>query len=264
MPTPHRLISVCFSHYVERARWGLERFGVDYEEEPHMPLLHVPAVWRVHRGRAGRADKASTRMSTPVLVTPDGPVFTDSRQILDYLDREYAPAGRALYPDASLAAEEQRWHDRLAPHARRLAYVACFRSAQILPEIARRNVGGWEASVFKHGLGLIELGMRRYLSMDETAAQRSEDICWVELDRVAALLEDGRPYLGGEHFSGWDLSLACFAAPVLLPPEFGAWIPGPERLDPKDAELVARARAHPAGQHALRMFAEHRHVRVSG
>lgn len=260
----HRLITICFSHYVERARWGLDLAALDYSEEPHMPVFHSPFVWAEHRGRAGRRDAASSPLSTPVLVPPEGEPICDSRAILAYLDQPAQLRGREpLYPAehpeaARLDALEQRWHDKLATHSRRLAYGACFSSPGVLREIAERNVGGTEARVFRAAVPLIERFMIRYLRIDDASIERSRERCWHELDAAAEALDDGRPYLAGERFSGWDLSFACFAAPLLLPPEYGAWIPGPSELDEDTRAYVAQVRAHPAGRHALRMFAEHR------
>jgi glutathione S-transferase len=265
---PHRFISICFSHYVERARWGLERLGAAYEEEPHLPFFHGPFVWRAHWGRAGRGDRASTRLSTPVLITPENECIADSRGILDYLDRSIAAADQELYPTIERANEfdllERRWHDKLATHARRLAYSACFAAPGALEEIARRNVGGREASLFVRLLPLIEPAMRRYLRMDEQALEHSREVCLRELDQVAAQLDDGRRYLTGDDFTGWDLSFASFASPLVLPPEYGAWIPDPSRLDDEARSLVSEMRAHPAGKFALRLFSEHRRQVVRG
>ena len=36
-----RLITIPFSHYCEKARWALDRAGVSYVEEPHLPGLHM-------------------------------------------------------------------------------------------------------------------------------------------------------------------------------------------------------------------------------
>jgi glutathione S-transferase len=258
----HRLISICFSHYVERARWALERFGVDFQEEAHMPFLHTPAVWRVHRGRAGRPDRASTRLSTPVLVTPAGQVIADSRGILEYVDAEFAPSGARLYPDVALREEEQRWHDRLATHSRRLAYDACFQVPESLRAIARNNVSRRQARAFSALLPFARVGMRRYLSMTPKAIERSREVCRREFDSVGERLMDGRTYLAGERFTGWDLSFACFAAPLVLPAEYGAWLPPLEDFSTSTQRLVSEMRAHPAGAFALRMFAEHRSEKV--
>ena len=74
----HRLITLSFSHYNEKARWALDRFAVPYEEERHMPFFCSVAVAVATRGRGGAADRSSSRYSTPVLLVDDGQVLTDS------------------------------------------------------------------------------------------------------------------------------------------------------------------------------------------
>jgi glutathione S-transferase len=75
---------------------------------------------------------------------------------------------------------------------------------------------------------------------------------------VAGLLADGRPHLCGDRFSAADLTFAALSASVLIPPQYGVSLPGPDALPPETAELVERVRDHPAGRYALAMFAEHR------
>ena len=119
-----------------------------------------------------------------MLVTPGGELICDSRAILAYLDHPAQLQGRApLYPSehpeaARLDALEQRWHDKLATHSRRLAYGACFSSPVVLREIAERNVGGTEARVFRLATPLIERFMVRYLRIDDAALERSRERCW--------------------------------------------------------------------------------------
>jgi glutathione S-transferase len=79
-----------------------------------------------------------------------------------------------------------------------------------------------------------------------------------ELDHVAELLSDGRPYLCGERFGAADLTFAALSASVIVPPVYGVPLPQPDVLSPGMAALVQRAREHPAGRYALALFAEHR------
>ena len=51
-----------------------------------------------------------------------------------------------------------------------------------------------------------------------------------EFDAIAARLADGRPYLTGDRFTAADLTFACLAAAVVLPPEYGVALPQPEAL----------------------------------
>ena len=43
MPKP-RLITIGPSHYCEKARWALERAGIEYVEHAHAPILHYAAT----------------------------------------------------------------------------------------------------------------------------------------------------------------------------------------------------------------------------
>src|SRR5258708_6655248 len=65
------LVTIPFSHFCEKARWGLDRAGVRYVEEGHMPGFHRLAVRRT----------GSRRTSVPVLVV-DGRAIGDSTEIL--------------------------------------------------------------------------------------------------------------------------------------------------------------------------------------
>ena len=55
--------------------------------------------------------------------------------------------------------------------------------------------------------------------------------------------------------SGSRSRSAALSAAVTAPPQYGTRLPQPEELKPATAELIERAREHPAGRFALRMFA---------
>ena len=112
MPSPPRLITIPLSHFCEKARWALDRAGIEYREEPHLPLVH-----RLHTTRVGCR-------SVPVLVV-GSQAIRDSHAILQWA-AAHGNDGR-LYPaDESLRArviEIERYADReLGPHVRRWAY----------------------------------------------------------------------------------------------------------------------------------------------
>ncbi|MEO0685263.1 MAG: glutathione S-transferase N-terminal domain-containing protein, partial [Cyanobacteria bacterium J06649_11] len=62
------------SHYCEKARWAMDYLEIDYLEEDHAPPFHKQYTSQ-HGGS-----------SVPVLVT-EKEAFTDSKDILHYLDR---------------------------------------------------------------------------------------------------------------------------------------------------------------------------------
>ena len=85
-----------------------------------------------------------------------------------------------------------------------------------------------------------------------------EAAVWREFDFVADLLADGRRYLCGERFGAADLTFASLAAASIVPPVYGTPLPQPDALPADTAELVGRARDHPAGEFAMRLFVDHR------
>jgi glutathione S-transferase len=73
------------------------------------------------------------------------------------------------------------------------------------------------------------------------------------------VLADGRRYLVGDRFSAADLTFAALAGPMVVPAEYTVALPQPGHAMPHELlRIVERAREHPAGRHALRMFREHR------
>ena len=85
-----------------------------------------------------------------------------------------------------------------------------------------------------------------------------EEVVWREFDYVADVLSDGRTHLCGERFTAADLTFGALAASVIVPPIYGTPLPQPDVLPPHIAELVTRAREHPAGRYALRLSSERR------
>lgn len=260
-----RLITIRPSHFNERARWALDRFELPYEEQPYMPMLHVAAVAAavLPAGR-GRADRASSRLSTPVLIT-DGQVLADSGEILAWVDRRYGDSRTSLRWSPRSLDLEQQLADTLGPDARRIAYHYILDDERGMRALAAHNVPAIQARLFGTVLPLVRRVIRDKLRVDEEHATRS-------LGRIEALfgeleqrLADGRPYLLGDRFSGADLTFASLAALVLLvqPSEgYGAWLPPIDQTPPEFAALVRRLRDSPAGRFALRMFAEERGHRV--
>jgi glutathione S-transferase len=254
----HDLLGIAFSHYVEKARWVLERFGVPYRDRRVLPFFHFVAVYRVHRGKLGRADLASSRFSTPVLRTDDGRIFCDSADIVRYASERFAPPGHDLYAVPEASELERHFHDALGPHTRRVAYATLFEQPELMRQIARHNVDNVEASVFMATYPLAKAGLSRFLRIDRESVLTSIDQARREFDAVSLRLRDGRPFLLGDRFTAADLAFACLGAPAVLPPQYSAWLP------PLDAfSEAARARAlsfrdTPAGGFVMRLFRDER------
>ena len=241
-----RLLTIPISHFCEKARWALDRAGLAYREEPHVQGVHRVAVRRAGGG-----------LTVPVLVAGEE-VVGESQQILAWAD-ERMPAERRIAPsDPQVAALCRRFDALLGPAARRLIYVHMLGQRELVLAFNDRGVPTWEHRLVRHGWGVLARFLRRVLGIVPGVEVEDERTVFAEFDHVAGLLADGRPYLCGERFSAADLTFAALSSAVTVPPQYGVPLPQPEILPPATAALVHRARDHPAGRHAMRMFASER------
>lgn len=242
-----RLLTVPFSHFCEKARWGLERAGIFFVEEGHVPMLH----WRATLGAGGGR-------SVPVLVTDAG-VLRDSTDILRFADGR-APAERRLYPpelEAEVAALEDDFDKRLGPHARRIFYYHALPHRRLVLRLAAADVPRWETLVLGAAFPVVRALMRRGMRIDEAGEVRSRatvERIWSEVD---TRLADGRRFLIGDSFTAADLTFAALGGPLVFPREFPRSLPedvAPESL----LALRDQLRHTPAGAFILQMYRDHR------
>jgi hypothetical protein len=81
--------------------------------------------------------------------------------------------------------------------------------------------------------------------------------------QVGEVLErGGGRYLVGGRFTAADLTFAAMSAIVLMPPQYGAYLPPVEAM-PSDFPAL-ELRETPAGRHAMRMYELHRRAGPGG
>jgi glutathione S-transferase len=251
---PCVLVTIPISHFCEKARWALERAGLDYEERRHIQLVHLLAAKRWGGG-----------ITAPVLATPEG-VYAQSRDILRYAD-ERLPAAARLYPEdpddlAQVQALESRFDAVLGVEGRRWLYHEVFKDARRYSSYNLTGVPGWERRMFPFVLSPAKVVIRRYLKIDEGTVANALRLVDEELDAVGELLSDGRRFLAGDRFSAADLTFAALSAPLIVPVEYGTALPQPDHMPAAMAARVRAWREHPAGRFATRMFAEQRRTRA--
>ena len=240
---PTRLITIPFSHYCEKARWALDRVGIPYTEEGHLPLFHYLPV-----RRAG-----GTRF-VPIVV--DGPtVIADSTDIVAWADAR--SPGALLPPDpidrAAALQLEDDFDRELGPATRRWVYFHLL-PRHDLDHLILANVPRWERLALTATRPLAAGFLRRALRIDEAGVARSLAKIESILARIADLLADGRRFLVGDRFTVADLTFASLAAPILLPPAYGVTLPSPADLPAEPRARVEAWRASPAGRFALRLY----------
>jgi glutathione S-transferase len=237
-----RLLTIPISHYCEKARWALDRAGIPYAEERHLPFFHMLAARRAGGGE-----------TVPVLVTADGQVLGESAEIVRWAD-----AGLCEDPEAE--ALERRLDEGLGPDGRLWMYHHTLPVLRRMKPWALAGVPGSERLAFRAGVYVLEPAMRRYLGVSASAAADALERCAGVFDEVAERL-DGQPYLLGRRFSVADLTFAALAAPLILPVRYGSPLPPVEAVPEAMAREVRRFRAHPAGRFAERLYATERRIR---
>ena len=184
-----------------------------------------------------------------MLLSPEQ-VIADSAEIIAWVDARYPsssgssqPTLRSAAPRSSCArALTRRSGLRQAPDLR--AHVRAGRKLAI--EFNNQGVPAWEDLAARRCWPLLQLLVEPRARDPPGVEVHDEAIVWRELDHVAELLADGRPYLHGERFGAADLTFAALCAPVLLPSDYGVTLPQPERLDATTGRSGApRARSTP-------------------
>jgi glutathione S-transferase len=247
-----RLLTIPISHFCEKARWALERAGLPYIEERH--------VQGVHRLVARRAGGGET---VPVLVT-DGEVLTESEEILSYADRALDEERRLFPTEPRLRAEVEavsRWLDEgLGPDGRRVMYAHMLSLKRVMLPVNNQGVPRWEALAITALWPLATVWGRRELGIGPATIREDSARVRETFDAVAERLAHGRRHLCGDRFTAADLTFACLASAVLVPPEYGVRLPQPDELPDHVALDVRALREHPAGAYALELFRTRRHA----
>jgi glutathione S-transferase len=238
-----RLITIPFSHYCEKARWALDRVGVAYAEDAHLPLFHYLPARRAGGSR-----------TVPVLV--DGKaVIADSTDIIAWADARDPGALLPADPvDRAAALQlEDDFDLALGPASRRWAYFQLLGRRDIEARMFR-DVPRWERLALAATRPLAFRFLARSLKIDAAGAERSRLKIDDTFERVGELVADGRRFLVGNRFTVADLTFAALAAPILLPSGYAAPLPSLSDFSGEPRERIEAWRASPAGRFALRTY----------
>jgi glutathione S-transferase len=242
-----QLITIPMSHYCEKARWALDHAGLPFEERAHLQGFHYWAVRSL-----------GSKGMVPVLVT-DKEVVADSSNILRYAD-DHLPEAHRLYPSESrreIEALEDYFDEVLGVETRRWVYFHWLSApAKEVMKTATQLTPRWQQRVGPYFLPLLSVFLGRKLGINSDNVAAGLKIIEEGFDTVAARLESGQRFLVGDQFTAADLSFACMAAPVVLPEQYGIKLPTLDEAPPAARLDILRFRAHPAGQYALKLFAE--------
>lgn len=237
-----RLITIPISHYCEKARWALDRAGLQYRE-----VRHVQGVHQVVSRRVGGNG------TVPVLICEDG-VLAESEDIV-----RWAQPGLFDGPERDDIASVSHWlDDGLGPDGRRWIYAQMLKDRPLMLRINNQGVPGWENALLRGFFPLLMPFVQRELGVHADTVAADGPRVHHAFDQIAERLADGRRFLCGERFTAADLTFACLAAPVVVPPQYGLPLPRIDELAPDVAAAVREFRAHPAGAYAMALFATER------
>lgn len=262
LPGQARLITIAYSHYVERVRWVIDLSPLRdaYTEDAHPPGLAMYAVQAVTGG---------AESSTPTLVLPDGEVVHDSNNILPRL-QELFPTGLDglswLYPQASrtdIEAVEHRLADVLGAQIRQLAYTFLL-ERKTWAELSRpggpisRHTSKVEVWLFSLVSAPIGKTMKKLMRCHENRLEASIAAIDEIFDDLSERLKT-RKYLCGDEITAADITFAALGYPAVFPPEHTPVdIVSLDDIPERWRTCVDRWRATAAGQHILFLYREHR------
>lgn len=243
-----RLLTIPLSHYCERASWALDRSGIEYREEPHLPLFHA-----LHAARVGCR-------SVPVLVTATE-VLRDSHAIVQWVAAQRVEG--SLYPADRDSREGvldmERFLDRqLGSHVRRWAYSHLLGEGRLLCPCFARGVPPLERLIAPLVTRGVRPLIRRSYRVDEESGRASLERAESVLAEVCRWLADGRRYLAGAAFTAADLTFAALAAPLVCAPQYRGAMPPLEALPTAMRSDIDRLRVTRAGAFVLAVYERER------
>lgn len=240
-----------YSHYNEKARWGLDWKGVRHARKAYLPGPHGPLIARL-----------SGQTQTPVLVL-DGTVIAGSARILEELERRRPE--RPLFPaDPALRARAVAVCAELDREVGVAVRTALFSELILEP--------GYMCGVFSEGKPWAVRALYRLMFplgrgviakanglVDPANVALSFDVTSHALDRVARDTE-ATGYLVGDAFTVADLTCASLLAILTSPahPDMRRPEPVPARV----ASLLARWESHPAIAWVQEIYRRHRPPRA--
>jgi glutathione S-transferase len=236
-----------FSHFNEKARWGLDWKGVPHRRETWLPGPHAPGVRRL-----------SGATTTPVLVL-DGRAISGSARILEALEERFPE--RPLFPaDPALrrrALEIQERFDReVGPAARTVLFSVLIDEPGYLCRVFAGHRAAPVRALYRATLPIAR-GMiaKANGTTDRANVERAFEVTRQALDFVAKEAGPGGQ-LVGDSFSVADLACASLLAVLTQPPHPD--MRRPEPMPGRVEALLARFAPHPALQWVHEQYRRHR------
>lgn len=203
------------SHYCEKARWAMDRSGIEYKLKYIAPGVH-----------AQKAKKLGlSKPSLPILEIGSKTV-QGSSEIIDWIDDQITDTSLNLTPDTESEMIENRLDEKIGIHVRRYFYSeAMVDSPETVKPMFKMGVPFIQKLLVDSIWARVPNMMIKSMDLGPEQQLQSKAILDVEMDWLDGLLADGRQFLTGDQFSRADLTAASLLAPLVVPdqhPTYGA------------------------------------------
>ncbi|MDH4071789.1 MAG: hypothetical protein OEV41_01645 [Gammaproteobacteria bacterium] len=219
------LETITISHFAEKARWCMDRLGLDYSERASCGILGV-----LFTGRT----VPRLRMKTGVVRSEIG----NSPEILRYLWGRYAhelgDAAAFLEPTAERVEMEQRI-DRYGTHLQAWVYSHILDHRELALQawgVRSRAVPAWQRALLPILYPVVRVFLRKLFRLDDAQHQRVVEKIEAFLADIESRLDDGRrSILGGDDTNYVDITFAAISSLWLQPENFAAGRAADARID---------------------------------
>ena len=229
------------------ARWAMQLYGLDFQEEWHtVPFLQQ------------RSQQVGTNDKTFPVIFKRDKVFSSSITGLGYLE-SIAPADRKLVPADVAQAQSvlQLWTASfytLAQHAGPWAYSYLLPVEDIMVPVFGANCPPSEREFVTTSYATVSGLVSGALNIGPNTAKEAMVAIERMFSIVDALLQDGREFLVGDRLTIADMSFACFGVPLVWAPGFDGVLPPLEKTPNEIQTTVVQFRKRPSGKFILKMF----------
>lgn len=252
----NRLITLLPSTDVDLGRWLLQHSGVPYREEPNAPVFHELVFW-MWRAPASRY----------ILFVPEeGKArYSGVDEILAYL-QTVPTFDQGLVPDADKEPDAHWAVMDLQHYARstigdeldRWCYYHLLKNRRaIWPSITTGVPFYQKVGVFV-GMPIIRRLMNYALKLNEKNAQEALKHTLAGIERIDAMLSDGREFLIGGRLTVADLAVAASFAPIVLAQGYQGMLPNQAICPPEMVPVIQKMRETPTGRFIQRIYDQYR------
>ena len=245
-------ITVPPSPACEAGRWMLDRLAVSYQEQPHVPIIHVITTLI----KAGTVDIPVLLASKRSFHGPDG--------ILEYIksdrhSRELAAHGKLN--ERQFKSLFDHCNNVLGMSTASWAYSFLLPNKQLTLSMWTPNTPCWERWLGVIVYPLLARILKSGWKIPDDATETEIPKILESFEVIDELLADGRHYLNGTSFSALDIILASMTAPAVWPDNYGGAKFPFEQIPANIRAQIDAFRSTVTGRFCLRMYAEERYRR---